>query len=152
VCVCLIVACIVVYFFTSHKSDENNSSALPEVTSQITLQTTIPEETTAEEISEVTETPEITVVTDADGSEYEIKLMESGDAVVSVDEGSLRLRAYPSTEAAILGEIPNGQKVTVIGSCGEWYYILEGEREGYVFSDYITLSSFLFFPYTGKKI
>lgn len=139
-CIVLLVACIVVYFFGGKKlfKRPDSSSSVPAVTSEMTVTSEIPVET--EPPVTETEPPQTTLVTDSNGNEFTVELMNDSAASVFLDEGSLRLRAYPSSEASILGEIPNGEAVTVKGSCGEWYYIAYGERTGYVFSEYIKLS------------
>ncbi len=139
-CIVLLVACIVVYFFGGKKlfKRPDSSSSVPEVTSEMIVTSEIPVET--EPPVTETEPPKTTLVTDSNGNEFTVELVNDSPASVFLDEGSLRLRAYPSSEASILGEIPNGEAVTVKGSCGEWYYIAYGERTGYVFSEYIKLS------------
>lgn len=138
ICVILLVACIVIYFFTGGKIRGNSSSSSENsiVTSEV-IETT-EEIVTTEAVTETTAV-QTSVVTDANANEYTIELMNDVPAIVSVDDGSLRLRAYPSTESSILGEIPNGEQITVKGSCGEWYYVVHGDREGYVFSEYVEL-------------
>ena len=139
-CVVLLVACVVVYFFGGKKlfKRPDSSSSVPEVTSEIIVTSETPVET--EPPVTETEPPQTTLVTDLNGNEFTVELISDAAASVFLDEGSLRLRAYPSADASILGEIPNGEAVTVKGSCGDWYYIAYGERTGYVFSEYIKLN------------
>lgn len=145
VCVCLLAACIIIYFFTNHKigglfggSSDSSSDAV------ITEQVQTAAETTAEEIvttAETTPSVQTEIVSDNDGNMHTVELMPDSEAVVNVDDGSLRLRQYPSTDSAILGEISNGEKITVKGVSGEWYFISQGDREGYVFSEYVSIEA-----------
>ncbi len=144
VCVILLVACIVVYFFTRNTASGNDNTDVSDVESVTTTvltsvsyeQTTYQETTTAETITE-TLPPETSVVTDANGNSYDIVLSNDIQAVVKLDEGNLRLRAYPSTDATVLGIMANGEQVTIKGSCGEWYYIVSGDRTGYASMEFI---------------
>ncbi len=145
ICVILLVACIVVYFFTKNNTF-NDSKPESEVTSQsTTVETTLVEsatvsETTSEITTKIeTEPPQTSIVTDANGNSYDVVLSNDLKGIVKVDEGTLRLRAYPSTDATVLGIMGNGDEVTIKGSYGEWYYIEDGDRVGYAFSEYITI-------------
>lgn len=51
--------------------------------------------------------------------------------------GRLNIRANPSLEANIIGQIPNGQTVTIITKTDGWYKIRYNNIEGYVFGQYI---------------
>jgi len=145
ICVCLLAACIIIYFFTNHKigglfGGSSDSSSDTDITEPV--QTVA--ETTAEEIVttvETTPSAQTEIVSDNDGNLHTVELMPDSEAVVNVDDGSLRLRQYPSTDSAILGEISNGEKIIVKGVSGEWYFISQGDREGYVFSEYVSIEA-----------
>lgn len=129
---------IIIYFFTQNSI--GNNAAQQQIT-----ETTITEETTSEttEITTVEETTETeppvetSVVTDAENNSYTIELTDDIPAKVVLEAGMLRIRAYPSTDSAILGQLANGQEVTVNGVCGEWFCISYDDKTGFVFSEYI---------------
>lgn len=58
---------------------------------------------------------------------------------VSTAGGNLNMRAAPSTTAAIISSIPNGSKVTILSSSGNWYQISFGGRTGWASRDFIKL-------------
>ena len=58
--------------------------------------------------------------------------------IVSTDGSNLNIRKYPSTDAAIIGVIPNGATVSVYGQTGNWYVIRYGNTYGYDDADFIT--------------
>lgn len=64
-------------------------------------------------------------------------------AKVSVDdaEGRLNLRKEADTSSTILGRIPNGETVTVLGSSGSWCQITYGALTGYVNREYLVFES-----------
>lgn len=51
--------------------------------------------------------------------------------------GRLNLRDSPSLQGNVIGSIPNGATVSITGKNGDWYAVIYGGRNGYVFSDYI---------------
>lgn len=57
---------------------------------------------------------------------------------VATDGSNLNIRNYPSTNAKVIGTIPNNAKVTVYGQTGRWYVVKYGSLEGYSYSDYIS--------------
>ncbi len=57
---------------------------------------------------------------------------------VATDGSNLNIRKYPSTDAAIIGVIPNGAKVSVYGQTGNWYVIRYNSTDGYAAADFIT--------------
>lgn len=59
---------------------------------------------------------------------------------VRTQGGRLNIRSAPSTESAILGQIPNGTEVTVTGQDGNWYVVQYNGITGYVFGQYLELS------------
>lgn len=56
--------------------------------------------------------------------------------VASVD-GNLNVREKPSTEADVVGKMPNNAGCEILGVEGEWTKISSGEVEGYVKSEYL---------------
>lgn len=56
---------------------------------------------------------------------------------VRVSSGTLNLRAGPSLEAQIIGSIPNGTVLPLLGRSGDWYQTEFRGREGYVSGVYI---------------
>lgn len=60
-------------------------------------------------------------------------------AQVTMQFGTLRLRAAPSLSAPMLAALPNGAVLTVLGTLEGWYVVRYGSRTGYVSSAYVTL-------------
>lgn len=58
-------------------------------------------------------------------------------AVVATKEKDLNIRAGASLNAEILGSMPKGAKVTVIGETGDWYQIRYDKLTGYASKKYI---------------
>lgn len=61
------------------------------------------------------------------------------DAVVSTDGSNLNIRSYPSTNAQVIGSMPNKADLTVLGQTGNWYVIDYQGTVGYAAADYITI-------------
>jgi len=59
-------------------------------------------------------------------------------AVVTTQGGRLNIRSRPSTSSQVLAQIPNGERLTVIDSSGNWYLIEYNGIIGFVSGDYIT--------------
>lgn len=59
--------------------------------------------------------------------------------IVATDGSNLNIRSYPSTDAAIIGVIPNGAAISIYGQTGNWYVIKYGNTEGYSAADFITI-------------
>lgn len=59
--------------------------------------------------------------------------------IVATDGSNLNIRSYPSTDAAIIGKIPNGASISVYGQTGNWYVIRYNTTDGYAAADYITI-------------
>lgn len=57
----------------------------------------------------------------------------------------LNLRTEPVIGAPVLGVLPNGTKVTVIGVAGDWYKVVAEGETGFVHSNYLTVEGI---PYT----
>lgn len=60
-------------------------------------------------------------------------------AVVSTKGGRLNLRSRPSLSAAVISQIPNGERVTVIDRIGDWYIVEYDGKIGFASGAYITL-------------
>ena len=60
--------------------------------------------------------------------------------VVATDGSNLNIRSFPSTDAAIIGKIPNGAAVSILGQTGNWYVIRYNATDGYAAADYITIA------------
>ncbi|MBQ7131329.1 MAG: SH3 domain-containing protein [Oscillospiraceae bacterium] len=71
---------------------------------------------------------------------FDIPFIEATAArkgTVILNEGNLNLRRYPSMEGTIIGSIPNGSTVDILGSSGNWYVVRYNGQTGYASSDYI---------------
>ena len=51
--------------------------------------------------------------------------------------GALNVRNKPSTEGAVIGQIPNGSTVTIQGRTGDWYVVTYAGLTGYAAARYI---------------
>ena len=60
-------------------------------------------------------------------------------ATVKTEGGRLNIREAPSTNALIIGQIPNGATVEIRGQNGDWYYVRYGGRTGYSFGKYLAI-------------
>ncbi|MGN0675690.1 MAG: SH3 domain-containing protein [Oscillospiraceae bacterium] len=58
---------------------------------------------------------------------------------VATDGSNLNIRSYPSTDAAIIGSIPNEASVSVYGQTGNWYVIRYNSTDGYAVADFIVI-------------
>lgn len=54
--------------------------------------------------------------------------------------GRLNIRSAPSMSANIIGQIPNGQTVTILSQSGDWYRINYNGTEGYVSGQFLRVS------------
>ncbi|MDR0947645.1 MAG: SH3 domain-containing protein [Ruminococcus sp.] len=63
------------------------------------------------------------------------------NGVVSTDGSNLNLRRYPGTDAEIIGALPNGTSLIILGKSGNWYIVKTGDKTGYVSADYVTQMS-----------
>mgnify|MGYP004641974851 FL=1 len=59
---------------------------------------------------------------------------------VRLSSGTLNLREYPSLEAAVLGSIPNGAQLDVLGEQGEWYAVEYRGKDGYVSKAFVDVT------------
>lgn len=85
--------------------------------------------------------PETTATPAPDEPFYDSTLTdaEGWEAVIDPVEGSLNLRAYCSTKAAVLTSMPKGETVTVLQLGDEWCKVRYKELEGYCAMEYLTL-------------
>lgn len=58
---------------------------------------------------------------------------------VITKESNLNIRSKPSLNAEIVGSIPKGSKVTVLGGIGDWYTVKYGNTLGFSYAKYIQL-------------
>lgn len=64
-----------------------------------------------------------------------------GTRVCTVDTTTLKVREEPSTEATVLGLVPNGEVLTVAEELDGWVKVNIEEGDGYVSLDYVRLST-----------
>ena len=63
--------------------------------------------------------------------------MDPVTGTVNVCSGTLNLRDYPSSEGAVLANLPGGASVTVYGEWQGWYVVHYGNLVGYAAAAYI---------------
>lgn len=56
---------------------------------------------------------------------------------VTLESGTLNLRAAPSTNARVIGSLQNGEIVVILRSVPDWYQVLSEDGTGYVAERYI---------------
>lgn len=59
------------------------------------------------------------------------------NGTVSANGSSLRLRSFPSVSSAVLASIPDGSRITILGTAGDWYVVSWDGYTGYAFSEFI---------------
>ena len=59
------------------------------------------------------------------------------NATAVTQGGRLNIREAPDISAVILGQIPNGARITVNGQQGEWYLVNYNGINGYSYGEYI---------------
>ena len=64
---------------------------------------------------------------------------EPRTGIVTLSSGTLNLRSLPTTDAAVLAQLPNGATVTILGQFDEWYTVEYDGLHGFASSRYITL-------------
>lgn len=64
---------------------------------------------------------------------------EPRTGIVTLSSGTLNLRGLPTTDAAVLAQIPNGATVTILGQFDEWYTVEYDGLHGFASSRYITV-------------
>ena len=58
-------------------------------------------------------------------------------ATVTTQNSNLNLRAEPSVNAQVIGRIPNGSKIKILGNVNDWYLTSWNGISGYVSSKYV---------------
>lgn len=79
----------------------------------------------------------------ADGDGIRITVDTDGNTqtgTVTTGGGNLNVRTGAGLDNEAFTQLPNGTQVEVTGTEGEWIKVLLPEREGYVHSDYLTVS------------
>ena len=79
----------------------------------------------------------------ADGDGIRITVDEGGSTqtgTVTTGGGNLNVRTGAGLDNKAFTQLPNGTQVEVTGTEGDWIKVLLPEREGYVHSDYLTVS------------
>ena len=67
-----------------------------------------------------------------------LKPSEPRTGIVTLSSGTLNLRSLPTTDAAVLAQLPNGATVTILGQFDEWYTVEYDGLHGFASSRYIT--------------
>jgi len=67
---------------------------------------------------------------------------ENFDAEGEVNDTGVRYRTGPSTSDSVIGTIPKGTEVDIIGINSGWYKLVYNGKTGYMRSDYIDVTSF----------
>ena len=62
---------------------------------------------------------------------------EPRTGIVTLSSGTLNLRSLPTTDAAVLAQLPNGATVTILGQFDEWYTVEYDGLHGFASSRYI---------------
>ena len=63
--------------------------------------------------------------------------MDPMQGTVSVSNGTLNLRDYPSSSGKVIANLPNGATVTIYGEWNGWYVVHYGDQVGYAAAAYI---------------
>lgn len=66
------------------------------------------------------------------------ELYGEDDDTLKVNVSKLNVRAEASTESEIIGELYDGDAVTVVNDLGEWYEISLDNGNGYVYAEYVS--------------
>ena len=69
---------------------------------------------------------------------YTVTDVESYTAYVKTKGSRLSVRLHPKTDARVLGKLPNGSELTVIGETEYFYKVTAGDLTGFVLSRYVT--------------
>lgn len=64
---------------------------------------------------------------------------EPRTGIVTLSSGTLNLRSLPTTDTAVLAQLPNGATVTILGQFDEWYTVEYDGLHGFASSRYITV-------------
>lgn len=73
------------------------------------------------------------------GEEGEALANQVGQRLAAVNTTTLKVRMEPSTEAGVLGLVPNGDTLAVTEELEGWVKVMVEEGEGYVSADYVDL-------------
>lgn len=60
-------------------------------------------------------------------------------AVVATQNSNLNLRSEPSQNASVIGRIPKGSRIKILGETNGWYLTAWNGVQGYVSGEYVTL-------------
>ena len=63
--------------------------------------------------------------------------MDPVQGTVTVSNGTLNLRDYPSSSGKVIASLPNGAAVTIYGEWNGWYVVHYGDQVGYAAAAYI---------------
>lgn len=63
--------------------------------------------------------------------------MDPVEGTVTVSNGTLNLRDYPSSAGKVIASLPNGAAVTIYGEWNGWYVVHYGDQVGYAAAAYI---------------
>ena len=63
--------------------------------------------------------------------------MDPVQGTVTVSNGTLNLRDYPSSAGKVIASLPNGAAVTIYGEWNGWYVVHYGDQVGYAAAAYI---------------
>ena len=63
-----------------------------------------------------------------------------GTAVVTLNSGTLNLRAEGHATARVIGSLPNGATVAVLDASGTWTRVMYNNQTGYVMSSYLKIT------------
>lgn len=95
------------------------------------------------ESTEVTETAEETAGAESTEEAVEEPVQEQTSVYgyqnlgIAVVDGNLNVREAASTDASVVGKMPNKAACEILGTEGEWTKITSGEVSGYVKSEYL---------------
>lgn len=64
---------------------------------------------------------------------------EPRTGIVTLSSGTLNLRSLPTTDAAVLAQLPNGASVAVLGAFDDWYTVRYDSLNGFVSRRYLTI-------------
>lgn len=60
-------------------------------------------------------------------------------AIVATQGGRLNIREAPDLNSTIIGQIPNGTTVEVVGQSGEWYLVRHNGIQGYSYGGFLKM-------------
>lgn len=93
---------------------------------------------TATAVASVSETDNITTAAGQESEEEPQSVYGyTNIGIAVVDSGNLNVREAASTDAKMVGKMPNHAACEILGQEGDWYLISSGEVTGYVSADYL---------------